>query len=826
MFFLFLALLSVGLAAIEVRKARHEGPASPAGSLLLGGGAFLAAWLLQNALRLLAGATSAGPLPLDLLRRIEVVALGLTTFPLWLALSRLLLYRFRASDLFVIVPFGLLSILLRAFAPGLPAGLAELAALPALLRLRWRREVSPGSRGLVSLFGFLFVLLNLLPSRLPVPAATVGPGLAQLLAWHDWVRLLAAIYVLAALPALLWGLELPIRSIKRRLLASHLLAGGVPLVLIGVFWGLSTYLSVSGERARIASRYLNESARELSSAVRGAMIVSLQEGPSPALLGMPARPLAFGRSPLSGPQAVVRPDRTALVGWSRLQSSVWPGLRVWCRNPQAGALIERVYGDSIPGEPYLATWPADRPRAGVVLLEGRTYVGAVCFPPDDSGPGPLSIALVPVADLLGPSFQEKFDATAHVETGFMLRLEGGFTVASRDSAAIALSEDDEFARAHQTSPGAALVQAIEWSRGQWHDRQVLLWVKVGFFSAVRGLAQNLRENPFNLFPLIFLAVVAGLLVLVQLLTVGMVVAMGRSILRAISALRQGTARLRSGNFRYRIPIESSDELWEVGDSFNDMAADLDKARDLEIEKERLEGELDLARQIQSRLLPTQLPVLPRWELAGLSVPARHVGGDYFDVLRLDPDRIGLIAADVAGKGVPAALLMSSFRASLLSLDLAGQGPARTFDRLNAFLHHSIEPGRFVTAFLGVLTLSSGRLVFANAGHNPPYLVREGGEVQVLREAGLILGLFGNTRYQQGETLLHSGDLLTLYTDGVTEATDELEEFYGEERLVHLLMRMRGDPTGEIVGEVLEEIRTFRGAAAQSDDITLLLARRL
>ncbi len=825
MLFLFLAFLSVAVAVAEVRRSRREGPASPVGSLLLGGAAFLAGWLIQNALRLLAG-DGGGPLPVDALRRVQVVALALTTVPLWVALVRLLLYRWRASDLFLLVPFALLSILLRAFAPGLPAGLAELAVLPLLVRLRWRREVSAGSRGLVSLFGFLFVLLNLIPSRLPMPDGSIGAGLGQVLAWHDWVRLISALYMMVALPGLLWGLELPIRSIKRRLLVSHLLAGLVPLVLIALFWGLSTYLSVSGERARIASRYLEESARELSATVRGAMMVSLQDGPPPGLPGIPARPLAFGRAPWSGPQAVVRPDRSALVGWSRLQSTVWPGLRVWCRNPQGGSLLERVYGDSVPGEQLIATWPADRPRAGVVLLAGRAYIGAVCFPPDDSGPGPLSAALVPVGDLLGPSFQEKFDATAHIETGFMLRLEGGFTVASRDSASAALSLDDEFARAHQTSPGAALLQAIEWSRGQWHDRQVLLWVRVGFLSAVRGLAQNLRENPFNLFPLIFLAVVAGLFVLVQLLTVGMVVAMGRSILRAISALRQGTARLRSGNFRYRIPIEASDELWEVGDSFNEMAADLDKARDLEIEKERMEGELELARQIQGRLLPAQLPVFPRWELSGLSVPARHVGGDYYDVLRLDPDRIGLIAADVSGKGVPAALLMSSFRASLLSLDLAGQGPGRTFDRLNAFLHHSIEPGRFVTAFLGVLTLSSGRMVFANAGHNPPYLVRAGGEVLPLREAGLILGLFGDTRYQQGEAILHPGDLLALYTDGVTEATDEAEEFYGEERLLELLGRMRGDPTQEIVNELLEEIRTFSGSAGQSDDITMLLARRM
>jgi sigma-B regulation protein RsbU (phosphoserine phosphatase) len=208
------------------------------------------------------------------------------------------------------------------------------------------------------------------------------------------------------------------------------------------------------------------------------------------------------------------------------------------------------------------------------------------------------------------------------------------------------------------------------------------------------------------------------------------------------------------------------------------------------------------------------------------VPARHVGGDYYDVLRLGDDRVGLIAADVSGKGVPAALLMSSFRASLLSLDLGREGPAGTLARLNSFLHSSVEPGRFVTAFLAVLHPESGRLVYSNAGHNPPFLVRENGEHTTLRDGGLVLGLFGDTTYDQAEAVIERGDLLALYTDGVTEAADEEEDLYGEERLLSLLQRLRGEPCHEIVNEILGEVRTFSTGAGQADDITLLLARRM
>lgn len=807
-----LGVIALVLAVLEVRRNRREGPAPAAGSLLLGGVAWVSALVLELLFRGIAHSAVGQKLPQEFLLGAQSTLLAAAAMPLWVALTRLFLYRVRPGELGWMAPFVILSLAVRTLQPSLPVGLAELIAVPALTRLRWRREVSASVRAFAGLFGLLFLLLNVTPARVG-EGADVAPSLAAgLHRFYDWVRIVSWTYMFLALPRLLWGVELPIRSVRRRLLVSHLLAGLVPVVLVVFFWGLSTYLSVSGERARLAARFLTGSAEEI-----GATLV--------AAVGAPGT------------------SRDAVENWARLSSSVRPGLRAWCDGacpPEKDAagtpvsadaprrsdpVLVRVFGDSIPGESMLAAWGQGCRSTGIVLLEGRTYVGAAAFRPGVEA-GPAVVVLVPVGDYLGPSFQDMFSARAHVETGFVVRPEGGLPIGPALPSPTEGQAGSEFARSGEASPGAALLPAVEWSSGGWRNRQVLVWVRVGFMQAVRGLTQNLRENPFNVFPLLFLAVVAGLFVLVEVLTAGMVVSMGRSILRALSALRQGTARLRSGNFRYRIPVEADDELWDVAHSFNDMAGDLDKARGLEIENERIEGELELARQIQDRLLPVDLPTLPRCELAGRSLPARQVGGDYFDAVPLGADRVALVIADVSGKGVPAALLMSSFRASLLSADIDRDGPALTLARVNAFLHNSVEPGRFVTAFLGVLHITTGRLVYSNAGHNPPMLLRRGAEdPHLLRQGGLVLGLFGTTVYQQAETVMLPGDLLALYTDGVSEAMDEDERFYGEERFVDLLRRNRTEPCHEILREVLGEVRAFSGGAGQTDDVTVLIVRR-
>ena len=214
------------------------------------------------------------------------------------------------------------------------------------------------------------------------------------------------------------------------------------------------------------------------------------------------------------------------------------------------------------------------------------------------------------------------------------------------------------------------------------------------------------------------------------------------------------------------------------------------------------------------------------DIAGCSEPAREVGGDYYDHFDLGQGRVLLVIADVSGKGVPAALLMSAFRASLMSQDAQTLGPEHIAERVNGFLHRSVETGKFVTAFLGFLDAATGRLVYANAGHNPPALLRKDGRVDWLAAGGVVLGIMPHFRFESGEAQIEPGDLLTLYTDGVTEGQNSAGELWGDDRLVASLRLVAGRPCGEAAEALVREVRTFEGEAGAADDITVLMARRV
>ena len=232
--FYLLGVVALALAVIEVRRNRREGPAPAAGSLLLGGVAWVSALVLEFLCRGIAHSALGQRLPAGLLVSAQGALLAAAAIPLWVALTRLFLYRIRPHELGWMTFFVVLSFVLRGLVPTLPVPLAEVIALPALARLRWRREVSASVRVLAGLFGLLFLLLlvYLTPARVAVGVDASSSPAAGLHRFRDWVQVISWIYMLLALPRLLWGVELPIRSVRRRLLVSHLLAGLV-ILLVG-----------------------------------------------------------------------------------------------------------------------------------------------------------------------------------------------------------------------------------------------------------------------------------------------------------------------------------------------------------------------------------------------------------------------------------------------------------------------------------------------------------------------------------------------------------------------------------------------------------------
>jgi sigma-B regulation protein RsbU (phosphoserine phosphatase) len=244
-----------------------------------------------------------------------------------------------------------------------------------------------------------------------------------------------------------------------------------------------------------------------------------------------------------------------------------------------------------------------------------------------------------------------------------------------------------------------------------------------------------------------------------------------------------------------------------------------------LEAERLAArEMELAKQVQSKLLPQGSPSLATVECAGYCMQARAVGGDYYDFLDLGSGRVGLVLADVSGKGFPAALLMASLHASLrsrLAQQLADL-PA-SLCAVNELLYRSSETNRYATLFLGIYDDAERTLRYANCGHNPPLLLRGDGSCERLLPTGPVLGLFEEWQCTTAELRLAPGDLLVVFSDGITEAFDDGGEEFGEARLLELVRSLRDRPAGELVDRVLAEVRRFSGSE-QEDDQTLVVAR--
>jgi phosphoserine phosphatase RsbU/P len=256
---------------------------------------------------------------------------------------------------------------------------------------------------------------------------------------------------------------------------------------------------------------------------------------------------------------------------------------------------------------------------------------------------------------------------------------------------------------------------------------------------------------------------------------------------------------------------------------------IENARLVEREQTRklLEQDLERAAEIQRRLLPSQAPTMRGWELAGYNAPCRTVGGDYYDFLSYPDGRVAVLLGDVSGKGLGAALLMSSLQARV---QVIFEDPERLAEKVSC-LNRSLAahcPGNcFITFFLAVLDPAHNELVYCNAGHNAPLLLRRNEEVESLGATGIPLGISRLASYEQTSCRLEEGDLLILFSDGVTEACrPDRDEEFGEERLLAAVRQETTRPAASILEEVKENLRSFTGGAAATDDVTLVVARRI
>jgi sigma-B regulation protein RsbU (phosphoserine phosphatase) len=393
------------------------------------------------------------------------------------------------------------------------------------------------------------------------------------------------------------------------------------------------------------------------------------------------------------------------------------------------------------------------------------------------------------------------------------------------------------------------LQVVDWATGERHRAGALAEVETRpsvlyarLFAALGDYARGVEY---------ILLSIALVFAIIELLALFVGTKLTRSITSAVAQLYEATKHINRGDFSHRITVESSDQLATLANSFNSMTTSIEALIQEQKEKQRLEGELAIAQEVQAQLYPKLITQLDTLEVHGFCRPARTVSGDYYDFLALNSDKLMLAVGDISGKGISAALLMATIHSAIRAYSVEGvpvlsetvsvgashnsglllasesrvaeASPATLLTLLNHQLYESTPAAKYATLFLGAYDEASRQLTYSNGGHLPPILISEDGSSQLLSCGGTVIGLFDNLSFPEATVRLRPGDLLVAYSDGITEPENDYGEF-GEERLIQLVRANRHLPLERITEIVTGAVHDWIGDNEQPDDITLVLAR--
>lgn len=329
-----------------------------------------------------------------------------------------------------------------------------------------------------------------------------------------------------------------------------------------------------------------------------------------------------------------------------------------------------------------------------------------------------------------------------------------------------------------------------------------------------------------------LATTGAFFLLVEALSLFSTLRLSRAITVSADNLYRGTLQVGQGDFSHQIPVQGGHQLSELARSFNTMTA---KVRQLIVEvkkKEKLDAELEIAREVQLSLFPKSAPKLKSLEIAGVCIPGRVVSGDYYDYASLDDRRTAIALGDVSGKGMSAALLVSSIQSALhAQMKSGGASPRPEFptaafvELLNEQLYENTPAEKYATFFLSVYDDETGRLSYTNAGHLTPILVRDGKAISV-EGGGMVVGLLSGAKYEQQDVMLQTGDLVAIFSDGIPEAMDREQQEFGDARLAEVLVAQASKPLDGIITEVTGTVEKWIHDPEGRDDLTLVLLRKL
>jgi serine phosphatase RsbU (regulator of sigma subunit) len=337
-------------------------------------------------------------------------------------------------------------------------------------------------------------------------------------------------------------------------------------------------------------------------------------------------------------------------------------------------------------------------------------------------------------------------------------------------------------------------------------------LKFGIARPVGNLVNDLRRTTARNagFGLLFIAVAL----------VGIVPLSGR-LTRNLSVLTDGVGQIAKGDYRARVPVQSHDEIGRLAEAFNRMAADVEQHQHAVVEQERIRRELELGRLIQSEMLPHAPLHLGLTEVKGVSVPAREVGGDFFNYFQLDSGVVALLVGDVSGKGVGAALLMANIQASLRTRFALGQELSAIAEAIDRDIEANSPGPVYATLFMAIFDPQTRKMRYVNAGHNPQFVLRSGGQLEQMWSTGLPVGMLAGHGYGEREVQLAAGDLLFFYTDGVVEMENEVDDMFGSDRLESIVSSSAGSSADQVLMRVETAISAFRGHRDLYDDATMM-----
>jgi phosphoserine phosphatase RsbU/P len=296
------------------------------------------------------------------------------------------------------------------------------------------------------------------------------------------------------------------------------------------------------------------------------------------------------------------------------------------------------------------------------------------------------------------------------------------------------------------------------------------------------------------------------------------------ITKKLAILTRGAEQLAGGDLQTRVPVTSKDEFGRLAETFNRMAGDLAEHERRMVEQERIRQELEMGRRIQEEMVPRQPLRSGLIEVQGVSVPAREVGGDFFNYFALPGHRIALLIGDVSGKGIAAALLMANVQATLQARLPLGPDLAALAAALDSEIAASTPPEVYLTLFMGILDEANKTLRYVNAGHHTQFALRADGGTERLQSTGRPLGLVPGGGYTEQAVPLEPGDLLFLYTDGLVETENAAGDPFGFDRLEQLLVQLRQSRGDRLLAEVEQRVREHRAGAEPADDATMVVLK--